>query len=300
MKSPIVKRIGLFRIQAWAETQSRVALNAEVIGLWAEDMKNGVEFPPVDVFYDGNVSRTYILAEGFHRFHAAKKAELKTILCRIHEGTREDAKWFGYATNQKNGLYRSTADKQRAVEGALKHPKGANLSDRAIARYVGVDRKTVAEWRTRLTGEIPQSVERTGSDGRTIRVSNIGTRKTKTVKITAKAPEFSDSAMPVAGGPEDGENPPYRDIVSYSAFKLHLRSLLDSVRDWTPETEEGLVEDLLQQDNIERIYADFETAMKRLTVVYTKIQQALRPDVERNGGLKMVPKDAGKKAEKKG
>ncbi len=68
-------------------------------------------------------------------------------------------------------------DKQRAVKAALAHPASLSLSDHQIARHVGVDVKTVGNWRDKLTMEIPQSIKRTGSDGRTINTANIGKRK---------------------------------------------------------------------------------------------------------------------------
>ena len=48
------------------------------------------------------------------------------------------------------------------------------MSDRQIATHVGVDEGTVGAWREKLTAEIPQSAKRTGRDGRTIKVTNIG------------------------------------------------------------------------------------------------------------------------------
>jgi hypothetical protein len=43
------------------------------------------------------------------------------------------------------GLRRSTADKQRAVQEALKHPLGMHKSNRAIADHIGVNESTVRE-----------------------------------------------------------------------------------------------------------------------------------------------------------
>ena len=56
------------------------------------------------------------------------------------------------------------------------HPGGAGKSDSAIAKHVGVDAQTVANWRGKLvvTSEIRKSITRTGSDGRTINTANIG------------------------------------------------------------------------------------------------------------------------------
>lgn len=40
---------------------------------------------------------------------------------------------------------------QRAVKAALAHPAGAGKSDSAIAKHVGVDHQTVANWREKMT-----------------------------------------------------------------------------------------------------------------------------------------------------
>src|SRR5690606_27563817 len=50
-----------------------------------------------------------------------------------------------------------------AIKAALRHPNGAQMPDREIARHLGVDHKTVGGWREKLqaSGEIPQMTERT-------------------------------------------------------------------------------------------------------------------------------------------
>lgn len=55
---------------------------------------------------------------------------------------------------------RTHADKQRAVQAALVDPGGAAKSDSAIAKHVGVDTQTVANWceQLELTSEIRKSV----------------------------------------------------------------------------------------------------------------------------------------------
>jgi transposase-like protein len=45
---------------------------------------------------------------------------------------------------------RTNADKQRAVKAALSHPKADKLSLREIADHVGVDPKTVSNWKEKV------------------------------------------------------------------------------------------------------------------------------------------------------
>lgn len=136
-------------------TQPRAVLDFDAIEDYAEAMSGGVKFPPVAVFYDGD---SYWLADGFHRVKAAYAAGFDSVLCEIHQGTIEEAQWYSFAANRGNGLRRTTQDKQRAVKAALLHGRGTTLSDTQVARHVGVDQKTVTNWRRQLEAsqEIPK------------------------------------------------------------------------------------------------------------------------------------------------
>ena len=143
-------------------TQPRAMLDFEAIEDYAEAMGAGVKFPPVVVFYDGE---NYWLADGFHRVKAAYAAGFDTIVCEICQGTLEEAQWYSFSANRNNGLRRTTQDKQRAIKAALLHACGQTLSDRQIAKHVGVDQKTVTNWRQQLEAseEIPKIASRTVS-----------------------------------------------------------------------------------------------------------------------------------------
>jgi uncharacterized ParB-like nuclease family protein len=151
-------------------TQPRAAIDFEAVFDYMDAMSDGAEFPPVVVFYDGT---SYWLADGFHRVKAAEQAGFEEIACELHQGTQQEAQWYSFGANKTNGLRRTNDDKQRAVRAALAHPKGVGLSDRQISSHVGVDHKTVGAWREKLegTGEIPQSGQRTGRDGRTTNIA---------------------------------------------------------------------------------------------------------------------------------
>jgi hypothetical protein len=118
-------------------------------------MKNGCEFPPLTVVFDG---ASYWLVDGFHRRWAAIKSKIDKFKCHVVQGTREDARWLSYGVNQDHGLPRTNEDKKKAVIAALKHPNGAKKSDTAIAAHVGVNDKTVAKYRSELSvsSEIPK------------------------------------------------------------------------------------------------------------------------------------------------
>jgi transposase-like protein len=164
MKRAPVIELPVAQIRLDGGTQPRAALDFGAIDDYADAMTDGAKFPPLVVFYDGE---NYWLADGFHRVKAAWQASRETVAAEVRLGTLEDARWYSFSANRANGLRRTNEDKQRAVKAALLHPKSAGLSNRAIARHVGVDEGTVRNWREKLAAdaEIPQR-ERTAHRGR--------------------------------------------------------------------------------------------------------------------------------------
>ncbi len=167
-------RIGNIRLDG--DTQPRVEIDNALVHEYARCYEAGVKMPPLIVFFDGV---DHWLADGFHRWHAARKAELKSVPCDVRKGTREDARWFSYSANQTHGLRRTNEDKARAVRAALKHPNGAKMSDRQIAEHVGVGAPMVGRYRAELAATVIkiQSPVRTGRDGRKINTAKIGKKK---------------------------------------------------------------------------------------------------------------------------
>lgn len=168
-------------------TQPRAEIDTATVSEYAEAMQAGVSFPPVDVFHDG---KHYWLAEGFHRWHGARKAGRAEILCVVHQGTVEDARWFALGANKTHGLRRTNADKRRAVEMAL--AARPEMSDRAIADHCGVSFALVADARKSLQDSCSQPAARTGRDGRTTNTSNIGKGKKGSGKKTTTTSEGAD------------------------------------------------------------------------------------------------------------
>lgn len=173
--APAARKLPIAAIRLDGGTQPRAEISQEHISDLADDLRAGAILPPVDVMYDGGV---YWLFDGYHRLHAHKLVHgaSASIDVRVHQGCLADAQWASFAVNKSHGLRRTTEDKQRAIIAALKHPNGASRSNRELARHLGVDHVTVGNWRSKLelTGEIHQSTERTGADGRTIDTTNIG------------------------------------------------------------------------------------------------------------------------------
>jgi hypothetical protein len=163
------KQLALSDIRLDGGTQVRVSIDLDTVAAYAERMEEGDVFRAVDVYHDG---ASYWLADGFHRWHAAKKAGRDTLAAIVKGGTLEDAIWDALTANKTNGLPMSNADKAKAVGIALK--TFPDKTDQVVADRVGVHRNTVAKYRHPTC---TNCASRTGRDGRKINTSKIGKAK---------------------------------------------------------------------------------------------------------------------------
>lgn len=183
--------VDLSTIRTDGGTQPRAAIDTQLVETYAEDMASGAVFPPLVIFHDGV---TNWLADGFHRFYAAKGCGLAEFECDVRQGTVRDAILFSVSANASHGLRRTNEDKRRAVLTLLNDPTWALWSDREIARHCAVDGKTVSNLRPRPSAELPQiarTVERGGS--------------TYTMNITPRAPAPPREDRPVFDNTPSGE-----------------------------------------------------------------------------------------------
>lgn len=127
-------------IERDSDVQPRAYMDGNVTDDYAQMMKEGVKFPPVVVFYD---DKTYWLACGFHRVHAAEIADIEEIEADVRKGTKRDAMLYAVGTNATHGLRRTNADKRRAVETLLRDGEWSQWSDAIIAKACKVSRSLV-------------------------------------------------------------------------------------------------------------------------------------------------------------
>ena len=188
--------LSISKIRTDGGTQPRAVLDESIVDEYAEALDGGATFPPVIVFHDG---KEYWLADGFHRLGAYRKVEKGKIPAEVRQGTQADAQWHSYSVNQTHGVRRTNADKQRAVQAALAHPNGLNLSNGVIAEHVGVSDMMVAKYKPEPT---PKDLEspRTGRDGRTINTAHIGKGKRIMSKEEYEALPDDEVAQAVAAG----------------------------------------------------------------------------------------------------
>lgn len=173
------KALPIDLIRADGETQARASLDDDVILDYAEKWSRGVDFAPIDVFFDGE---QYWLADGFHRVEGAKKAKRASIPCRIRRGTLRDAILFAAGANVTHGLRRSNADKRWAVEILLGDDEWVQWSDNRIADQIGVSVPFVANVRKQLltVNSSPAArvadQPRIGRDGKLRKIAKMATK----------------------------------------------------------------------------------------------------------------------------
>ncbi len=160
-------------------TQPRAAILEDVVEQYAADLGRGDAFPPMVLFFDG---AAYWLADGFHRYHAAKARQINGLNCEVRQGTQRDAILYSVGCNADHGLRRTNEDKRRAVLRLLNDPEWAAWADREIARAARVSHEFVRGLRPapsvnvdRYEAPVARTVERGGSTY-TMQTENIGRR----------------------------------------------------------------------------------------------------------------------------
>lgn len=170
MEQPRLQAVPVELIRLDADTQSREGVSLELVDEYAAAWLNGAKFPPLDVFQgrDGD----YYLADGFHRYMAAKKVAKASVPCRVFRGSAREAFLFACTTNQAHGLRRTNADKRFMVSRFLSDREWVNWTDSRIAEQCGVSHTFVASMRRELesvansAAAMVKDQRRSGSDGK--------------------------------------------------------------------------------------------------------------------------------------
>lgn len=118
-------------------TQARVAIDEPTVKTYAEayQEKGARALDAGVLFFDGV---HHWLGNGFHRYHAARRAGLAALPYEIRSGTQRDARLFALGpANRKNGLPMSNVDKRNAVSTMLADPEWSTWTSRRIADHIG-------------------------------------------------------------------------------------------------------------------------------------------------------------------
>jgi hypothetical protein len=144
MTKSMVETVKLSDIDISGGTQQREKINNEIVSEYAEAMRCGAKFPPVRLFFDGV---TYWLADGFHRFHARKEADIPDIDAMIVSGSVREAQLYSTGANNDHGIRLTNADKRKSVMVMLSDKEWSGWSDNSIAKHCKVTHPYVGKLR---------------------------------------------------------------------------------------------------------------------------------------------------------
>ena len=135
-----IENLSVDIIKTNAGTQMRAKVDQDVVDTYAELWRAKHEFPPLDVFFDGE---SHVLGDGFHRLYGAKDAKRASVPCRIHKGGLREAILFACGANHEHGLHRSRQDKRLAVTTLLDDEEWSKRSQTWIAEQCRVSKSFV-------------------------------------------------------------------------------------------------------------------------------------------------------------
>ncbi|MBQ1050209.1 ParB-like nuclease domain-containing protein [Micromonospora sp. C51] len=141
------------------------------------------ELPPIIVD-----RRTMQVVDGAHRFMAAALNGRASISVEFFDGTAEDAFLRAVEANVTHGLPLSRAERRAAAARII--ASHAEMSDRAIAKVVGMAAKIVAEIRHAAQDVSSLPAARVGRDGRS-RPSSTVEGRLKAAKLLEDHPQSS-------------------------------------------------------------------------------------------------------------
>ncbi len=261
-------------------TQTRAELNQDTVDTYAEAIAAGVVFPPVTVFFDG---KDRWLADGFHRYFAAKKAGKPSILENIIPGTKRDAVLFSLGANGTHGLTRTNADKRNAVETMLQDPEWAAWSDNAITKACHVSHPFVGSIRASILKPLQdtpatRTVERNGKTYEQ-KTANIGKAKAATPAAaqagTEPAPKPTKPA-PAVVEPETEAPPDYTELDAAHDQISELQSALVVARMGDiPEEEKQHASELIAE-----LRAEVKTLDASLKAAYLSRDQLMEENAQ--------------------
>ena len=152
-------------IELYGGTQMRCEIDLGLVDQYAEVWEQGKKFSgdPMLIFNDGV---KLWLADGFHRYHAARKLEWRELppdAVEIRPGTLRDAILAAVGANSEHGQRRSPDDVRRAIKTLLKDDEWGQKSAVWVAETVNCSPATVRAVRDSM-GAKTEKV--TGKDGK--------------------------------------------------------------------------------------------------------------------------------------
>jgi len=190
-----VKKLNLLNIRTDGGTQPRIQLDQDLVKEYAEVMREGVVFPPVEVFHDGSA---YWLVDGFHRYFGYKANGLTSIEAIVHTGTLREAQFYAWKANNKHGNRLKAEDIRAILRIMLTDEEYSKWSNNHIAKELNISNMTVGRVRVAMQEEAKTPAQTTvtyvDKHGNTTTMKTDKKKKAKTTKpdVTTANPEVKE------------------------------------------------------------------------------------------------------------
>ena len=165
----MTERIKLQKIRLDGGTQPRKEIDEPLVQHYTEVLLEGKDkFPPIDLWFDG---KAYWPSDGFHRFHAHKRAGFLDIEAVVNQGTKRDAFLACLKANGKHGKPRTPEERRYVVKMALEDIELGEKFDVEIAAICDVSSMTVGRVRKAMGLE---KSNRVNQDGESVNIAGRG------------------------------------------------------------------------------------------------------------------------------
>jgi hypothetical protein len=159
-RKTMTERIKLQKIRLDGGTQPRKEIDDPLVQHYTEVLLEGKDqFPPIDLWFDG---KSYWPSDGFHRFHAHKRAGFLDIEANVNQGTKRDAFLACLKANGKHGKPRTPEERRYVVQLALEDIELGSKFDVDIAAICDVSSMTVGRVRKAMGLEAASRVDKNG------------------------------------------------------------------------------------------------------------------------------------------
>jgi len=156
----MTERVLLNKIRLDGGTQPRKEIDEPLVQHYTEVLLEGKDqFPPIDLWFDG---KSYWPSDGFHRFHAHKRAGFLDIEAVVNQGTKRDAFLACLKANGKHGKPRTPEERRYVVQMALEDIELGEKTDVEIAAICDVSSMTVGRVRKAMGLEAASRVDKNG------------------------------------------------------------------------------------------------------------------------------------------
>lgn len=227
------RRVPLTSLILDERVQPRQGIHAPLVREYAQAMRRGVVFTPVDVFQS---DQACWVADGFHRVTAAREAGLVDIMALVRPGGLREALFYAAGCNTRHGLRRTNSDKRRVTLRLLDDAEWRTMSDPAIAehcqvspRFVGALRKErEATLATTHGARLPEPLTRLGRDGK---VRRLPTLSKPAAPLTPPSQELAKARQHIEKAAQQVCSPQARSTEEREACQREFMAILYTLRE---------------------------------------------------------------------